>query len=198
MSAMKILGVIGSIFVFLGVLINFLTTFYLTDDFIVLCMYISLLVFFIVGIILVTISTSMLSKQYGYSGIFNHYLTFGIVWVIAIIIPLISPFLFTGLTVDTAIWVIFIVGLIVRCMYAAAAEFLSRSFNAISSYSKVGIFKISGNLYVSGALLIIVLYIVASFLNAVYLPLIGAIFLLVASILQFVAFGLLPKEGVRV
>jgi len=198
MSAVKILGVIGSVFVFLGVLINFLTTFYLNDNFIVLCMYISLLVFFIVGIILVTISTSLLSKQYGYSAIFNHYLTFGIIWIIAIIIPLISPFLLTGLVGDAALWALFIVGLIVRCMYAASSEFLSRSFNAISSYSKVGIFKISGNLYVAGTILIVVLYIVASFLNAVYLPLIGAIFLLVASILQFVAFGLLPKEGVKV
>lgn len=147
----------------------------------------------IVGFILVLIAIKYISDHTGNRSIFNNYLIAVILGIIAII---------AGVTVSTItilgsiglmmiegplasfikmILSIIVVLIVIWVIMIVAAIFMRRSFNSIASTLNVKLFSTAALLYLIGAILLIVLGV-------------GGIIILVAIILQIIAFFQIPVE----
>jgi len=191
----KILGIIASIFIFLSMILDIILFF---QEELGLAIIINILFFGIIitGIILLTISKFIISKKISEQTVFYDTLTFAILWIIALIIPLISPFVLTDISHETFYtWILFIIGLAVHFLYLVGTEFLYKSFKVISENTKNGLFKIVGYLFMAGAMLVFVFYIVGSLLGAMLLPILGLIFFVIAAIIQIIAFSMINEKN---
>jgi len=179
----KILGGIGSI---LGVVSIFID------------MY---MILFIIGIVLVLVAVKFISDEVKDKKIFENYLISFIISIIGMISVIIVLFVFFGALffsifasnynpysyshLSPSVIMSMLAGLILAFIIlwifeSISAYFLRKCFNDIAKYTDVDLFKTTGLLYLIGALTMIIL--------------IGFIILLIAMILQIIAFFSLPDK----
>jgi uncharacterized membrane protein len=186
----KMLGIMGSLLIFLSVLINF---FLINET--NLSSYILMIVIFIIGLILMLLSIKFISDIIKNESIFTSYFLYAILWIVALCIPIIilQPLVDT-ITASMYFIVSFVVGLVARSIFLVASCFLTRSFKLLSKFEKTGLFNTIGPLYITGTALILVLFVFASILEIATLPLIGGIFMLIAAVIQILSFAIMPVK----
>jgi len=193
MTTAKMMGIMGSLLVFIGVLINFFLRFDDTNTF----SFIIMIIFFITGILIVLISMKFISDETKNDTIFTSYFLYSILWIVALCMPfIILASINENPSVTSTIYLIVLitVGIIARCILIVAACFLTRSFKHLAKYEKNTMFNTIGPLYIAGTSLILPLFIIAEILNVQTLPVIGGIFLLIAAVIQIVAFSIMPEK----
>ena len=189
----KMMGIMGSLLVFIGILINFFLRFDDTNTF----SFIIMIIFFITGILIVLISMKFISDETKNDTIFTSYFLYSILWIVALCMPFIIHVSITentSVTETISFIVVLIVGIVSRIIYILASCFLTRSFRHLAKYEKNTMFNTIGPLYIAGTSLILPLFIVAEFLTVETLPVIGGIFLLIAAVIQIVAFSIMPEK----
>ena len=150
----------------------------------------------IVGIILILIAVKKISDETGDDAIFKNYLISFIMGLVAIVVTIVSFIAIVGIDIFfhagrlshffkshslvhliAALIIAFIVLWIFEIM---SAVFLKNSYYAIAEHTKVDLFRTTGLLYFIGALTLIVL--------------VGLLILLIAKILEIVAYFSLPER----
>jgi len=198
----KILGIIGSIFIFLFLLIELILVLFTGPVLTLLDAILALLeiVFFITGAILVLIAVKLIANEIKHQPMFTNYLTCVILWVVAFFIfPIYRSLPNATESIGSHYITMIVLSLVVWGLYAAGAEYLKRSFQDISIFTEVGLFGISGLMFIAGASLLLALGIVdiiVGFIEgiAVNLFLIGWIFMLIGAVIQILAFCMLPDK----
>jgi uncharacterized membrane protein len=136
----------------------------------------------IVGYILILIATKYVSDELGDKSIFDNMLyavIAGIVGVAAAAFIIFTGAAFSAVTFTSSAIAGVIVGLAVAWVFLIVSSiFIRRSYNTMATKLNVGNFRTAGTLYFVGAILVIIL--------------VGFIILLVADILQIVAFFGIP------
>ena len=155
----------------------------------------------IIGLILVFLAIKNISDETKNKSIFDNYLYYFILSIIAIVAAVVIMFASVGsidflniseqsqnITDYTEFWNIF-GGVVTGCVLALfiawifmiiAALFLRKSYTSIAEHTKVDLFKTTGLLYLIGAITLIVI--------------IGALILLIAKIIEIIAFFSLPEN----
>jgi len=200
----KILGIIGAIFIFLATIFHLLSMF--------LSLFVIIMIpFYMAGIILLIIAIRSIATITKDETVFISYLKFGIPWIIALFIPYIILFFATPDEFDLSYYSIFILlNVIAASLFVYSAEYLYKCFKSISQHYKTVLFVLVGYMYLTGTILILVFYLILVFPAVIgvvpirieidltltlILPILGAIFLLVGSILQLVAFMIIPENS---
>jgi len=138
----------------------------------------------IVGYILILIATKYVSDELSDKSIFDNMLyavIAGIAGVAAAAFIIFTGAAFSALTFSTSAIAGLVVGLAIAWIALIISSiFIRRSYNTMATRLNVGSFKTAGTLYFIGAILVIIL--------------VGLIVLLVADIIQIIAFFGIPES----
>ena len=150
----------------------------------------------IIGIVLLLIAVKYIADETKNKNIFSNYLIAFILAIVAIIIAIVSFIAFVGIDVllnlrnlrrveDIIALRHIVAGLIFGIIifwviYLISAIFVKKSYYAIAEHTKVDLFHTTGLLYLIGAATLIIL--------------IGVFIILIAKILEIIAYFSLPEE----
>ena len=173
LGSAKTLGGVGAILMLVGVFVPFLS---------------------IVGLILVFLGVKNISDAANNPKIKSDFILSVVLGIIAVILVFAAPFiafggfgLFTSMnytdpfgSIGSALALCLILWIIAIVFYILSAVYLKKSFDGITTHTRVDMFKTAGIVYLIGAILMIIL--------------IGAFIMLISYILMIIAFFSLPDS----
>jgi len=209
----KLIGVIGSIFLLIYIILSFFESFLSTMLYFVQNWYFVLeLGFFITGIVLLLFFIHFIAVQQNYFSIFKNYLFFSIMWIIGLCIPLLlgpitdffsvlskDGFIIQSRYISFSAFVLIILYITKYSMLNLAAWKLDESYASIHPFSKNKLLKISGKTFCYGTNLILIfgLIEIAAFALAktiLNLKFIAYAILIASIIIQIITFVLIPNS----